>query len=64
METTMIEEVGSKNREKKELTVYDFAMSYSQGSVFELKATKTHRPSEVSPSQVQSVLHSPKHSEA
>ena len=51
METTTIEEV-TAGRDKKELTVYDFAMSYSQGATFELKAVKPHRPSDVSPSQV------------
>lgn len=55
METTMIEEVAT-GRERKELTVYDFAMSYSAGTTFELKPGKNHRPSEVSPSQVQSVV--------
>jgi hypothetical protein len=61
METTLIEEVAGKNRDKKELTVYDFAMSYSQGSVFEVKANKlNHRPSEVSPNQIEGVISSPK----
>lgn len=41
LENTVIEEhTGKPTREKKELTVFDFMMSYQQGSMFELKATK------------------------
>ena len=60
LETTVIEEFASKNKnDKKELTVFDFIMSYSQNNLFELKATRNTKE-HASPRQVVAVVTLPK----
>lgn len=55
LETTVLEEFSPKSTNKKELTVFDFIMSYAPGNLFELKSVKVQKSDQASNIGAQSV---------